>query len=117
MHDFLQDRRDEQNAQFGRAAGLTLRGRDIASHGDLLAPPEARSGIGFAIPSALARAAMIEQLQKNEVERGLARRPHPARHRRDRESLGLDKAKGALVNDVDANSRRTRPSGRRATSC
>src|SRR6266851_2157213 len=60
-------------------------------------------GIGFAIPSSLARP-VIEQLQKNgKVERGwIGVRIQPLKDE-IAESLGLDKARGALVTDVDLN--------------
>ncbi len=61
-------------------------------------------GIGFAIPSALAQS-IIEQLQKTgKVERGWLGVRIQQVTDEIAENLGLDKARGALVTDVDANS-------------
>jgi serine protease Do len=61
-------------------------------------------GIGFAIPSALAQS-VIEQLQKTgKVERGWLGVRIQQLTDEIADNLGLDKARGALVTDVDANS-------------
>ena len=101
--DFLQT---DAPINRGNSGGplVNLDGEVIGINTAIYSPSGGSIGIGFAIPSALARP-VIEQLQKNgKVERGwLGVRIQPVTDE-IAESLGLDKAKGALVTDVDANS-------------
>jgi serine protease Do len=101
--DFLQT---DAPINRGNSGGplVSLAGEVIGINTAIYSPTGGSIGIGFAIPSSLARP-VIEQLQKNgRVERGwLGVRIQPVTDE-IAESLGLDKAKGALVTDVDANS-------------
>ena len=83
---------------------FNMAGEVIGINTAIYSPSGGSIGIGFAIPSSLARP-VIEQLQKNgKVERGwVGIRIQPVSDE-IAESLGLDKARGALVTDVDQNS-------------
>ena len=101
--DFLQT---DAPINRGNSGGplVNLDGEVIGINTAIYSPSGGSIGIGFAIPSSLAQP-VIEQLQKSgKVERGwLGVRIQPVTDE-IAESLGLDKAKGALVTDVDANS-------------
>jgi serine protease Do len=101
--DFLQT---DASINRGNSGGpmFNIDGEVIGINTAIYSPSGGSIGIGFAIPSSLARP-VIEQLQKSgKVERGwLGVRIQPVTDE-IAESLGLDKAKGALVTDVDANS-------------
>jgi serine protease Do len=100
--DFLQT---DAPINRGNSGGplVNLAGEIIGINTAIYSPSGGSIGIGFAIPSALARP-VIEQLQKNgKVERGwVGVRIQPVTDE-IAESLGLDKARGALVTDVDLN--------------
>src|SRR5882724_6936000 len=100
--DFLQT---DAPINRGNSGGplVNLAGELIGINTAIYSPSGGSIGIGFAIPSSLARP-VIEQLQKNgRVERGwLGVRIQPITDE-IAESLGLDKARGALVTDVDQN--------------
>jgi serine protease Do len=100
--DFLQT---DAPINRGNSGGplVNLAGEIIGINTAIYSPSGGSIGIGFAIPSALARP-VIEQLQKNgKVERGwIGVRIQPVTDE-IAESLGLDKARGALVTDVDQN--------------
>ena len=100
--DFLQT---DAPINRGNSGGplVNLSGEIIGINTAIYSPSGGSIGIGFAIPSSLARP-VIEQLQKNgKVERGwIGVRIQPLTDE-IAESLGLDKARGALVTDVDQN--------------
>ncbi len=100
--DFLQT---DAPINRGNSGGplVNLAGELIGINTAIYSPSGGSIGIGFAIPSSLARP-VIEQLQKNgKVERGwVGVRIQPVTDE-IAESLGLDKARGALVTDVDQN--------------
>jgi serine protease Do len=100
--DFLQT---DAPINRGNSGGplVNLAGEVIGINTAIYSPSGGSIGIGFAIPSSLARP-VIEQLQKNgKVERGwVGVRIQPVTDE-IAESLGLDKARGALVTDVDQN--------------
>jgi serine protease Do len=100
--DFLQT---DAPINRGNSGGplVNLAGEVIGINTAIYSPSGGSIGIGFAIPSSLARP-VIEQLQKNgKVERGwVGVRIQPVTDE-IAESLGLDKARGALVTDVDNN--------------
>src|SRR6185437_3956274 len=100
--DFLQT---DAPINRGNSGGplVNLAGEVIGINTAIYSPSGGSIGIGFAIPSSLARP-VIEQLQKNgKVERGwVGVRIQPVTDE-IAESLGLDKARGALVTDVDKN--------------
>jgi serine protease Do len=100
--DFLQT---DASINRGNSGGpmFNLAGEVIGINTAIFSPSGGSIGIGFAIPSALARP-IIEQLRKSgKVERGwIGVRIQPVTDE-IAESLGLDKAKGALVTDVDPN--------------
>jgi serine protease Do len=101
--DFLQT---DAPINRGNSGGplINLEGEVIGINTAIYSPSGGSIGIGFAIPSSLARP-VIEQLQKSgKVERGWLGVRIQAVTDEIAESLGLDKAKGALVTDVDANS-------------
>src|SRR6185437_6712356 len=98
--DFLQT---DAPINRGNSGGplVNLAGEVIGINTAIYSPSGGSIGIGFAIPSSLARP-VIEQLQKNgKVERGwVGVRIQPVTDE-IAESLGLDKARGALITDVD----------------
>jgi serine protease Do len=100
--DFLQT---DAPINRGNSGGplVNLAGEIIGINTAIYSPSGGSIGIGFAIPSSLARP-VIEQLQKNgKVERGwIGVRIQPVTDE-IAESLGLDKARGALITDVDQN--------------
>jgi serine protease Do len=101
--DFLQT---DAPINRGNSGGplVNLAGELIGINTAIYSPSGGSIGIGFAIPSSLARP-VIEQLQKNgKVERGWVGVRIQAVTDEIAESLGLDKARGALVTDVDQNS-------------
>jgi serine protease Do len=76
----------------------------IGINSAIYSPTGGSIGIGFAIPSSLAQP-VIEQLMKNgKVERGWIGVRIQAVTDEIADTLGLDKARGALVTDVDQNS-------------
>jgi serine protease Do len=101
--DFLQT---DAPINRGNSGGplVNLDGEVIGINTAIYSPSGGSIGIGFAIPSSLARS-VIEQLQKSgKVERGWFGVRIQAVTDDIAESLGLDKPRGALVTDVDANS-------------
>jgi serine protease Do len=101
--DFLQT---DAPINRGNSGGplVNLAGELIGINTAIYSPSGGSIGIGFAIPSSLARP-VIEQLQKNgKVERGWVGVRIQAVTDEIAESIGLDKARGALVTDVDQNS-------------
>jgi serine protease Do len=100
--DFLQT---DAPINRGNSGGplVNLAGELIGINTAIYSPSGGSIGIGFAIPSSLARP-VIEQLQKNgKVERGWVGVRIQAVTDEIAESIGLDKARGALVTDVDQN--------------
>ena len=100
--DFLQT---DAPINRGNSGGplVNLAGEIIGINTAIYSPSGGSIGIGFAIPSSLARP-VIEQLQKNgKVERGWVGIRIQQVTDEIAESLGLDKARGALVTDVDQN--------------
>jgi serine protease Do len=101
--DFLQT---DAPINRGNSGGplVNLAGELIGINTAIYSPTGGSIGIGFAIPSSLARP-VIEQLQKNgKVERGWVGVRIQAVTDEIAESIGLDKPRGALVTDVDQNS-------------
>lgn len=101
--DFLQT---DAPINRGNSGGplVNLDGEVIGINTAIYSPSGGSIGIGFAIPSSLAKP-VIDQLQKNgKVERGWFGVQIQAVTDDIAESLGLDKPRGALVTDVDANS-------------
>jgi serine protease Do len=101
--DFLQT---DAPINRGNSGGplVNLAGELIGINTAIYSPSGGSIGIGFAIPSSLARP-VIEQLQKNgKVERGWVGVRIQAVTDDIAESIGLDKPRGALVTDVDQNS-------------
>jgi serine protease Do len=101
--DFLQT---DAPINRGNSGGplVNLAGELIGINTAIYSPSGGSIGIGFAIPSSLARP-VIEQLQKNgKVERGWVGVRIQAMTDDIAESIGLDKPRGALVTDVDQNS-------------
>jgi serine protease Do len=101
--DFLQT---DAPINRGNSGGplVNLAGELIGINTAIYSPSGGSIGIGFAIPSSLAQP-VIEQLQKNgKVERGWVGVRIQAVTDEIAESIGLDKARGALVTDVDQNS-------------
>jgi serine protease Do len=98
--DFLQT---DASINRGNSGGpmFNLAGEVIGINTAIFSPSGGSIGIGFAIPSALARP-IIEQLRTSgKVQRGwIGVRIQPVTDE-IAESLGLDKARGALVSDVD----------------
>ncbi|MBV8650243.1 MAG: DegQ family serine endoprotease [Alphaproteobacteria bacterium] len=101
--DFLQT---DAPINRGNSGGplVNLDGEVIGINTAIYSPSGGSIGIGFAIPSSLAKS-VIEQLQKTgKVERGWFGVRIQAVTDTIADSLGLDKPRGALVTDVDANS-------------
>ncbi|MBV9522321.1 MAG: DegQ family serine endoprotease [Alphaproteobacteria bacterium] len=101
--DFLQT---DAPINRGNSGGplVNLSGDVIGINTAIYSPSGGSIGIGFAIPSSLAQS-VIEQLQKNgKVERGWLGVRIQQVTDDIAENLGLDKARGALVTDIDANS-------------
>ncbi len=101
--DFLQT---DAPINRGNSGGplVNLAGEVIGINTEIYAPNGSSVGVGFAIPSSLAQS-IIEQLQKTgKVERGWLGVRLQQVTDEIAENLGLDKARGALVTDVDANS-------------
>jgi serine protease Do len=101
--DFLQT---DAPINRGNSGGplVNLDGEVIGINTAIYSPSGGSIGIGFAIPSSLAKS-VIEQLQKSgKVERGWFGVRIQAVTDDIADSLGLDKPRGALVTDVDANS-------------
>jgi serine protease Do len=100
--DFLQT---DASINRGNSGGpmFNLAGEVIGINTAIFSPSGGSIGIGFAIPSALAKP-IIEQLKTTgKVERGwIGVRIQPVTDE-IAETLGLDKARGALVTDVDPN--------------
>jgi serine protease Do len=100
--DFLQT---DASINRGNSGGpmFNLAGEVIGINTAIFSPSGGSIGIGFAIPSGLARP-IIEQLRATgRVDRGwIGVRIQPVTDE-IAESLGLDKPKGALVTDVDPN--------------
>jgi serine protease Do len=105
--DFLQT---DASINRGNSGGpmFNLAGEVIGINTAIFSPSGGSVGIGFAIPSSLARP-IIEQLKSGgKVERGWLGVRIQGIGDEIAESLGLDKPKGALVADVEAES----PAGR-----
>jgi serine protease Do len=105
--DFLQT---DASINRGNSGGpmFNLAGEVIGINTAIFSPSGGSVGIGFAIPSSLARP-IIEQLKSaGKVERGWLGVRIQGVSDEIAESLGLDKPKGALVADVEAES----PAGR-----
>jgi serine protease Do len=100
--DFLQT---DASINRGNSGGpmFNLAGEVIGINTAIFSPSGGSIGIGFAIPSALAKP-IVEQLKATgKVERGwIGVRIQPVTDE-IAENLGLDKPKGALVTDVDPN--------------
>jgi serine protease Do len=101
--DFLQT---DAAINRGNSGGplVNLAGEVIGINTAIYSPSGGSIGIGFAIPSSLAQP-VIEQLMKSgKVERGWIGVRIQAVTDAIADTLGLDKARGALVTDVDQNS-------------
>jgi serine protease Do len=101
--DFLQT---DAAINRGNSGGplVNLAGEVIGINTAIYSPSGGSIGIGFAIPSSLAQP-VIEQLMKNgKVERGWVGVRIQVVTDAIADTLGLDKARGALVTDVDQNS-------------
>jgi serine protease Do len=114
--DFLQT---DASINRGNSGGpmFNLAGEVIGINTAIFSPSGGSIGIGFAIPSGLARP-IIEQLRATgRVDRGwIGVRIQPVTDE-IAESLGLDKARGALVTDVDPNGPAGKAKLRAMSSC
>jgi Do/DeqQ family serine protease len=101
--DFIQTDASINPGNSGGAL-IDLQGRLVGINSAIVAPAGGNVGIGFAVPSNMARAVMDQLIEHGEVRRGrLGVRiqdvtPEIA------EALGLAEVRGALVADVDAGS-------------
>ncbi|RMF11347.1 MAG: Do family serine endopeptidase [Alphaproteobacteria bacterium] len=99
--DFIQT---DSSINPGNSGGpmFNLDGEVIGINTAIFSPSGGNDGIGFSIPSNLAKTVITQLIEKGEVKRGWLGVAFQPVTRETAESLGLDEARGALVSSVTA---------------